>query len=154
MAHLLSPDMARRDVIIAAARGWLGTPYRHQGARRDIGCDCLGLVLGVWRDVYGTAPGHPMTYSPDWAEISTGEPLLDACRAHCTEIAPASRRRGDLMAFRFSPHVSAKHLAILVDDDTIIHARQGHAVCEAPLTRWWLRRLAGVFVFPAQPPKD
>ncbi len=28
---------------------WLGTPYRHQGRRKGVGCDCLGLVLGVWR---------------------------------------------------------------------------------------------------------
>ena len=27
--------------IVAAARGWIGTPYRHQGARKGVGCDCL-----------------------------------------------------------------------------------------------------------------
>ena len=35
--------------VMRSARSWLGTPYRHQGARKGVGCDCLGLVRGVWR---------------------------------------------------------------------------------------------------------
>jgi len=155
MAVPLSPDVTRRADVVAAARSWLGTPYRHQGARRGIGCDCLGLVLGVWREVYGVGPpDHPMTYSPDWAEVTAGEPLLTACGAHATEIAPQTRRAGDLLAFRFSAHVAAKHLAILIDHNRMIHARQGHAVCEAALTPWWVRRIAGAYAFPTAFPKD
>ena len=29
-------DRAR---IVAAARGWLGTPYRHQASVKGVGCD-------------------------------------------------------------------------------------------------------------------
>lgn len=36
-----------RERIIAEARGWIGTPYRHQAALRGVGCDCVGLVRGV-----------------------------------------------------------------------------------------------------------
>ena len=36
--------------IVDLARGWIGTPYLHQASCRGIGCDCLGLVRGVWRD--------------------------------------------------------------------------------------------------------
>ena len=43
--------MSGRDAIVAAARAWIGTPYRHQAALRGVGCDCLGLLRGVWRDV-------------------------------------------------------------------------------------------------------
>ena len=39
--------------VIAAARGWLGTPYHDQASVKGVGCDCLGLVRGVWRDLYG-----------------------------------------------------------------------------------------------------
>jgi hypothetical protein len=38
---------ARRALIVAAARGWLGTPYRHQASVKGEGADCLGLVRGV-----------------------------------------------------------------------------------------------------------
>ena len=47
------------DAIVAEALAWLGTPYRHQGARKGVGCDCLGLVRGVWRAVYGDNPEEP-----------------------------------------------------------------------------------------------
>ena len=46
----------RRDEIVEAARAWLGTPYHHQASLRGVGCDCLGLVRGVWRELYGPEP--------------------------------------------------------------------------------------------------
>ena len=33
--------------IVSEARKWLGTPFHYQGRIRGIGCDCLGLVVGV-----------------------------------------------------------------------------------------------------------
>jgi NlpC/P60 family putative phage cell wall peptidase len=52
-----------RNTIIAEARSWIGTPYHHQAALKGVGCDCLGLVRGVWRAVYGADPEHPPAYS-------------------------------------------------------------------------------------------
>jgi NlpC/P60 family putative phage cell wall peptidase len=37
---------------------------------RGIGCDCLGLLRGVWRAVYGKEPEAVPAYSSDWAEAS------------------------------------------------------------------------------------
>lgn len=37
-------------VVVAAARSWLGAPFRAQGRDR-LGCDCIGLILGVGREV-------------------------------------------------------------------------------------------------------
>ena len=45
--------------VTAEARDWRGTPYRHQGRRKGGGCDCIGLVLGVWRHVLGAPPELP-----------------------------------------------------------------------------------------------
>ena len=42
--------------VIAAARAWLGAPYRHQASALGAGCDCLGLARGVWRALYGPDP--------------------------------------------------------------------------------------------------
>jgi cell wall-associated NlpC family hydrolase len=36
------------NAIIAAARSWLGVPWRHQGRTRQ-GVDCAGLVVLVGR---------------------------------------------------------------------------------------------------------
>ena len=32
----------------AAAIRWLGTPYHHQASVRGAGCDCLGLIRGIY----------------------------------------------------------------------------------------------------------
>ena len=61
----------RRAAIVAAARSWIGTPYRHQASLKGVGCDCLGLLRGVWRDVVGDEPERPPAYSRDWAEASS-----------------------------------------------------------------------------------
>ena len=45
-----------RTRIIAEARAWIGTPYRHQASLQGVGCDCLGLVRGVWRALHGAEP--------------------------------------------------------------------------------------------------
>ena len=45
-------SLARKD-IVAETRDWIGTPYRHQASLKGVGCDCLGLVRGVWRNVIG-----------------------------------------------------------------------------------------------------
>ena len=46
----------RRNDIVAETRGWIGTPYRHQASLKGVGCDCLGLVRGVWRACVGDEP--------------------------------------------------------------------------------------------------
>ena len=35
--------------ILAECRAWIGTPYRHQASVKGVGCDCLGLLRGIWR---------------------------------------------------------------------------------------------------------
>jgi NlpC/P60 family putative phage cell wall peptidase len=42
--------------VLALAGGWIGTPYRHQASLKGVGCDCLGLIRGIWRGVYGHEP--------------------------------------------------------------------------------------------------
>ena len=50
------------DRLVSEARLWLGTPYVHQMACRGAGCDCLGLVRGVWRGVYGAETKNQQAY--------------------------------------------------------------------------------------------
>lgn len=54
-----------RTRIIAEARAWIGTPYRHQGSLKGVGCDCLGLVCGVWRALNGAEPEATPAASQD-----------------------------------------------------------------------------------------
>lgn len=74
-------DAERRARVVAAARGWLGTPYRHQASVKGEGADCLGLVRGVWREAVGEEPEAPPPYRPDWAEVGGEETLWGAAAA-------------------------------------------------------------------------
>lgn len=35
--------------VVAQARLWVGTPYKHQHRQLGVGCDCVGLIIGVGR---------------------------------------------------------------------------------------------------------
>ena len=137
-----------RSAIVAEARAWIGTPYRHQASLKGVGCDCLGLVRGVWRAVLGTEPQQPPAYSRDWAEASGEETLAAAARAHLVEIAPEAIQPGDVLLFRYRPHYPAKHAAIVSASALMVHAHDGAAVAEVAIAPWWRRRLAYAFRFP------
>lgn len=134
--------------VVAEALAWVGTPYRHQGSRKGVACDCLGLVYGVWRGVYGFELEAPGPYAPDWAEATNREQLLDGLRRHLTEKPVPMMGEGDLIVFRWRPHLPAKHAAILVDVDSFVHAYQGHGVTMTRLVPQWRRRIAACFAFP------
>lgn len=138
--------------IVAAAREWLGTPYRHQASCKGVGADCLGLVRGVWRDLLDEEPEQPPPYSADWAETTGEERLLRAAHRLLTRVREDEAAAGNILLFRMIDRGPAKHAAILVSSGLsqgrIIHAYSGHAVCETSLTTSWRRRLAGVFRFP------
>ncbi|GJE01285.1 NlpC/P60 family protein [Methylobacterium isbiliense] len=138
--------------VVAAARAWLGTPYRHQASLRGVGCDCLGLVRGVWRDRFGEEPEAPPPYTPDWGEADGAETLRDAARRHLAEIPLAAAAPGDVLLFRWRQGLPAKHCAILSEPGRMIHAYDGHAVVESWIPAAWERRLAYAFRFPAVTP--
>ena len=138
-----------RQLVIAAARGWLGTPYHDQASVKGVGCDCLGLVRGVWRELYGAEPLPLPPYSRDWGETGTREPLAEAARQVMLEIAgDATSTPGALILFRMRTGAVAKHCGIVTAPDRFIHAYERTGVVEVPLDHAWRRRIAFAFLFP------
>lgn len=137
-----------RDEVVAIARAWTGTPYHHQMSVQGVGCDCLGLVRGVWRELHGAEPQSIPAYSRDWAEASGIETLIAAARVHFFEIPRDQAQAGDIAVFRFRTGYVAKHVGILTAATTMVHACEGGPVCEVALSPWWRRRVAATFAFP------
>ena len=137
--------------VVVAARGWLGTPYVHQASCRGAGCDCLGLLRGVWRDIHGAEPEPVPAYTPDWSEPAREERLWAAALRHLTPVSPDRVAPGQVLLFRMRDGMVAKHLGLQAEIGTtpsFIHAYSGHGVVESALTPPWARRIVARFAFP------
>jgi NlpC/P60 family putative phage cell wall peptidase len=139
------------NAALAEARAWVGTPYVHQASVKQVGCDCLGLLRGVWRALYGAEPESVPAYTQDWGEAS-GQELLWAAAARVllpkelSEVAP-----GDVLLFRMRTGSVAKHLGLQGEigaAPSFVHAYTGHGVIESALTAPWRRRVVARFSVP------
>lgn len=139
--------MIAREQIVAAARGWIGTPYHHQASVKGVGCDCLGLIRGVWRVLCGPEPEALPAYTRDWGDATGSESLMEAGCRHLTKLADVSLAQGDVLVFRMHAGV-AKHAGILSEPARFIHAQEELGVVEVALTRWWRRRAVAASAFP------
>lgn len=137
-----------RTAIVIEARSWIGTRYRHQASVKGVGCDCLGLIRGVWRNMIGDEPEPMRAYAPDWAEATGEETLAGVGFRHLIAVDPETFAPGDVLLFRWREGFVAKHAAIVSDDGHMIHAHDGASVCEVAIAPWWRRRIAYVFAFP------
>lgn len=134
--------------IVATARGWIGTPYMHQASVKGVGCDCLGLLRGVWRELVGAEPEGLPPYSPDWAEASGEESLYAALARHLTEIGKLGITPGNIALFRMVARGPAKHCGIVAVSEgalTLIHSRQNKRVSEELFSALWRRKLSFLF---------
>ena len=92
---------------------------------RGVGCDCLGLARGVWREVVGDEPFPIPPYSRDWGETGPREVLADGARRMMSEIDPSDASPGALVLFRMGRSTAptrtiAKHVGILTGPDHFI----------------------------------
>lgn len=139
--------------ISAVARGWIGTPYVHQSAVRGAGSDCLGLVRGVWRELYGGEPEAVPAYSMDWSEPQGEERLWEAALRHLTAKPVSALAQGDVVLFRMRHGAVAKHLGIVSQIDPVarfVHAYTRQGVVESALNTPWRRRVVACFEFPKE----
>lgn len=138
------------QAAIDAARRFLGTPYRHQASLAGAGCDCLGLLRGVWRALYGAEPEAMPPYRADMRDPLNAAALRDAAeRLLVPKAGPVEA--GQVVLFRLNRMVEPKHCGIMVSADRFIHAQERLGVVEANLTEGWRARVYGRFRFPPFP---
>ena len=111
------------------------------------GCDCLGLVRGVWRELYGSEPMRVPNYRADWRDGRHAGELLEAAEALLVRV-PGDVMAGQVILFRLGRTPAPKHCGVAVSPDRFVHAQEGLGVIEVNLTDGWRRRLAGTFEFP------
>ena len=131
MSHVTGQD------VVAEARRWLGTPWRHQARLRGVGVDCGGLVVCV-----AQALGLPVQdHAPGYARLPDGVSLRACVESQCTRIPELEPGAVLLMRWADAP----QHLAIvstLPERFGIIHAWAGiRRVVEHGLTAEWQGRI-------------
>lgn len=137
-----------REDILDAARGWIGTPYRHQSSLRGVGADCLGLLRGIWRETIGDEPETLTPYGPGWAEAGGGERLIEAADRHLIKRNDGLPVPGAVLFFRWKPYLPVKHCGIASSAGFFIHAHDGASVAEVALIPGWRGRIAAIYDFP------
>jgi cell wall-associated NlpC family hydrolase len=118
--HLAPLDSAEADFVAVAER-FLGVPYLW-GGKTSLGIDCSGLV-----QIALTACGTTCPRDTDMQERALGTPL--------PADNPDGWQRGDLIFWK-------GHVAIVRDEETILHANAFHMAVATEPTREALRRIA------------
>ena len=138
-----------REALLAEARTWVGTPYHGHAALKGVGCDCIGLVIGVLKNVgLLSATYSPGSYSGEWHLHHNEERLVGEVEAFgCVAKPLAERQPGDLLLFQFG-RVCA-HSGFCLEDDQVLHAvRDFDRVLVTSLRGEWRERLRRVYTMP------
>ncbi len=140
-----------KSKIVEIAKTWLGTPYHHQQHIRGIGTDCLGLIVGIYEEIYGSVPNVPLNYSHNWMESTGKELMLDHANKYLTKIDKKDIVSGVVVLFRMQNHGLVKHAGVVTkwrgDTKSMIHAQEGLGVVEVFLNSWWINHVIGIYEF-------
>lgn len=127
--------------VVAAARGWLGVPYRHQGRSRE-GVDCIGLVLVVLAQGRALPPGFRDAFA--YSRLPQAGMLEREVGARCQRIAAPVP--GSIGLFRWKRE--AQHVAIMTGDG-LVHAYESVGeVVEHGYRGNWPRRAVSFWLLP------
>jgi len=149
--------VVNRDDIVAVARAYLGTRFRHQGRRAAL--DCVGLALAVAEDLGLLDRFGTLIRREDYGHYGSQPvdgPVLRECERRLVRLhyAPEALisvlEPGQVLALR-APFVPC-HAGIVSQLEFgpgVIHAYPpSGGVVEHLLDARWLKRIAGVFWFP------
>lgn len=123
------------DDYIEIVRGWIGTPFVHQGRTCQLAADCLGLVYGSAIDL-GLIDEQWRPYS---RQPSAGE--LEKALRTCEAVRETRRpQAGDILVFRFARDL--QHVGVYTGRN-LIHAYEpmGKTVEHRYCKKWENRHL-------------
>ena len=137
-----------RLAVVAAARAWLGTPFQHQARVKGVGVDCIGLVIGVARELGLVSPDFDIDAYP---RVPDGKTLLPIAKMHMTEVDRSAMQAGDVVAVALGS--LPQHFGVLGDyrhgGFSIIHAAsQSGAVIETRLMFSRAMKFVAAFALP------
>lgn len=155
MTRLRTRPMRNSDLraaVLAEARSWIDTPFRHQGAAKGAGVDCAMLTICVGRAV-GVLDWTPERWAPfvAYGRLPNPAKMREAMATFLVEIAEAERAPGDVAWFAWRSGLPM-HLAVMAEfegRETMIHATQQIGrVVEHGYVPPWTRRIDSWWRYP------
>ena len=137
--------------VVKTARGWLGTPYLHQSSVKQVGCDCLGLVVGVYQELFDNPKIKLPPYTANWRDRAYEAELMAIAEDHLSEDTQICMEPGRIALFQMARGYPLKHCGIITSRDQFIHAQERIGVAEVPLSDWWHKRVRKTFYFQERP---
>nr|BDD46834.1 peptidase [bacterium] len=139
--------------IVTQARTWLGTKFHHQARVKGVGCDCIGLVVGVACELeLKDKDGNLLSNfdERDYAKEPNGKRLQKVLDAYLRPIPLQKIKPGDVLLFRIQH--DPQHVGIVSDYPEgklgLIHCYAGTGkVVEHRLDDKWLRRVVSAYRF-------
>lgn len=119
--------MTTRAAIVAEAKRWIGTPFHWQAAKRGVGCDCKGLVVGVGKAV-GLPEADDLACSIHDYGMVVDEALLRATLERLLRRVETPRP-GDVMLMPVGSPLKAQHLGLFIGDGRMVHCYQAGPEC-------------------------
>lgn len=153
--------MTTKQEIAATAESWEGTPFHHQGRAKGVGVDCIGLIVGICKDLDLKSGNHDPVNGrhislheyddPSYSANPNPTQLFKTLNVFCDPISPDELDVGDVILFtmdRWPQHVGIV-TSITAQGTFFIHASQ--PVGKTILSRYdkrWKKLTAGQFRFP------
>jgi len=141
--------------IAAAARGWLGTRFHHQGrlkktASHKGGVDCLGLLVGIARELDLHTPDNVLLTDfdhTDYTHLPDTDYLGEMLSKLFEEIPIGGIEAGNILLFTIDHR--PQHMGVVSNTGSglgIIHAfAPARAVVEHALDETWRQRIVAAY---------
>lgn len=129
--------MITPDQVVRQAQTWLGTPWHHQARLKGVGVDCVGLLIGVCRELNIAIEDYQ-----EYGRFPDGYHLAKELERQLIK-KTSLPMPGDIMLFRISR--MPQHIAIC-SPMGLIHAHQGvMKVVETSMPPYWDTHILGVY---------
>lgn len=131
-------------MVVDEAITWLDTPYSHQGRKKRVGVDCVGIIIGVANEL-GLSD---FQYNHGYQPLPDGTVLKDYMDRYLLPIPKEEMKAGDMMLCWFGKKDVPQHTAFVMPNNKMLHAySNAKKVVTHRLTSFWEERFLQAYKY-------
>lgn len=134
--------MNRPEDVVRIAREYLGTPFHMDGRIKNVGIDCIGLIICIAKELGWDGP------SCTKYRLLDGQRRCEVAKQELGLVDLPTIVPGCIVCIKVG-HSYITHFGVVVDEDRIIHStdRIGKVV-EHNFTQAWKNRVVAIWAMP------